>query len=356
MKQACALSLRDLFDYLPLLGFILRSTNVRNTFEVFAPLLDLIRDVLDGKNPSSRTTRLILSSEWDFSPLMFDQIPNLPNFVFIGLPASESANPLLIPLAGHELGHSVWAKQRLRSQIEQDIHQAILAGIKTDWNEFQTVFNVPVQIQQTELANNLFLVQTWEPILASALGQTEETFCDFIGLRLFGESYLHSFAYLLSPSHSGERSPQYPSMKTRVRNLVAAANSYGITCPNGYVDEFEDDLPASPSETKRFRLKIADQALARMIDTIVRKADEIVRQSGTVLSSHEEIERIRNRFSFVVPAENCKCLADVINAGWRVFLDPTFWNTIPQIFDRRASIIKELALKTIEVFQIERLP
>ena len=46
VRQNCMLILRDFVIYLPLLGFILRSTDVRNAFEVFGPLLRLARQVL----------------------------------------------------------------------------------------------------------------------------------------------------------------------------------------------------------------------------------------------------------------------------------------------------------------------
>src|SRR5436309_4780713 len=41
VRQTCALDLQHQFTYLPLLGFVLRSTNVRNAFEVLRPLLRL---------------------------------------------------------------------------------------------------------------------------------------------------------------------------------------------------------------------------------------------------------------------------------------------------------------------------
>ena len=46
IRAACAAELTGLFEYLPLLGFILRSTNPRNAFEVYGPLLRLARDVV----------------------------------------------------------------------------------------------------------------------------------------------------------------------------------------------------------------------------------------------------------------------------------------------------------------------
>jgi len=94
VRQEAALALQALFVYLPLLGFVLRSTNIRNSFEVFGPLLRLSQDFLDVPGAPHTPTRLLLSSEWDYSPLSYPEIPELPGFVLIGLPASESSNPL----------------------------------------------------------------------------------------------------------------------------------------------------------------------------------------------------------------------------------------------------------------------
>jgi len=101
VNQVCQQQLTDLWDYLPFLGFILRSTNVRNAFEIYTPLERLAWRVL---GPDAQ---LLLSSEWDYSPFVYTQDPLLPGFVFIGIPAHESSNPLVAPLAGHEMGHAL---------------------------------------------------------------------------------------------------------------------------------------------------------------------------------------------------------------------------------------------------------
>src|SRR5205823_14088739 len=93
VRQTCALDLQHQFTYLPLFGFILRSTNVRNAFEVFRPLLRLARDIREpGVPKNSRITELVLSSEWDYSPFIYREMPELPGFVMIGLPSHESAD------------------------------------------------------------------------------------------------------------------------------------------------------------------------------------------------------------------------------------------------------------------------
>src|SRR5271168_2999825 len=111
-KAACAQINLKLKEFLPLLGFILRSTNVRNAFELADPITRLSQRIL------KRELIFILSSEWDFSPLTYTiSFRELPNVIFLGLPAFESGNALIIPLAGHELGHWIWRHRGLESQI-----------------------------------------------------------------------------------------------------------------------------------------------------------------------------------------------------------------------------------------------
>ena len=138
-KKACTAVLAALFEYLPYLGFILRSTNVRNGFEVYGPLLQLARKVLGS------STSLILSSEWDYSPYTFFGIYSLRNFILIGLPAPESANPLLLPLAGHELGHAIWnlkLKEETRKQLQDAVEQAALSELHKNWSTYADKFPV----------------------------------------------------------------------------------------------------------------------------------------------------------------------------------------------------------------------
>src|SRR5205807_4739983 len=155
VRQTCALDLQHQFTYLPLFGFILRSTNVRNAFEVFRPLLRLAGDIREpGVAKNARKTELVLSSEWDYSPFVYREMPELPGFVMIGSPSPESANPLLVPLAGHELGHSIWRKDNpsLQTTWEPRVRQAVLAEIGSRWAMFRAAFNLT--ITQAQLSTN----------------------------------------------------------------------------------------------------------------------------------------------------------------------------------------------------------
>jgi hypothetical protein len=178
-KNACSQSLGYLFNYTPFLGFILRATNVRNAFELYAPVMRLARKLLgDG-------TKLLLSSEWDYSPFVYLPTSDLPDCVLIGIPAFESANPLLISLAGHELGHNVWNEYDLGKKFDGKLRSEVLGAIRgTQWNDFQTCFP---HATHDNLTTDMFVQQTWLPAHAFAKRQLEEVFCDMMGLRLFAE-------------------------------------------------------------------------------------------------------------------------------------------------------------------------
>lgn len=106
LHNECNLITNMLDEFLPLLGFLYRSRSSANAFELYGPLLRLVRRLVDGRS------RLILASEWQFSPFTYLGVPGLTDVVWVGLPASESSNALLTPLAGHEFGHHLWSKQR----------------------------------------------------------------------------------------------------------------------------------------------------------------------------------------------------------------------------------------------------
>jgi hypothetical protein len=76
----CQTVLQSLADYLPILGFIHRSKHASNAFEIYGPLQRLARQLL------SDDTKVVVSSEWDFSPFTMIGIEELPSVVLVGLP------------------------------------------------------------------------------------------------------------------------------------------------------------------------------------------------------------------------------------------------------------------------------
>ena len=89
LSAACITANERIAAYLPFLGFLLRSTNVRNNFESFDILAELATAIIGPQ------AKVVISSEWDFSPLTYPlSVSVLPNFLLIGMPAPESDNAL----------------------------------------------------------------------------------------------------------------------------------------------------------------------------------------------------------------------------------------------------------------------
>ena len=204
-KHLCSVSLSYLFRYTPKLGFVLRSTNVRNAFEIYAPLLRIAQKLLGPD------TKLVLSSEWKYSPHIYLPTAELKDVALIGVPAFESSNPLLVPLAGHELGHNVWGNENLVSSFEADLKAHLLDGIrKIKWADFNAYCPIATH---TNLESDLFVQQAWVPALTFAKRQLEEVFCDMVGLRIFGQSYMLAFAYLVAPGLLARDRNPIPKLK-----------------------------------------------------------------------------------------------------------------------------------------------
>jgi hypothetical protein len=138
------------------------------------------------------------------------------------MPSCESPNALVLPLAGHELGHSVWRVENLENKWVPAVLQKAKAEMKSRWSTFIRAFPEHSNLRPTdaELASNMFLINIQSEIGALSLSQIEELFCDATGIHLFGESYAYAFHYLLAPSLGGLRSITYPPLEIRAQ-LIA---------------------------------------------------------------------------------------------------------------------------------------
>lgn len=351
---ACSEAINELIVYLPLLGFIVGSTNVRNAFEVFGPLFRMACDVLEPRVQQEHLqTRLVLSSEWEYSPFIYTGITGLPGFVLIGLPAPESSNPLLIPLAGHELGHSVWSAFCMEARLQEVLKQTVVDVITDYWKEYQAVYPNS-GAQSADALDQLSLFATWSQADEWAMDQAQETFCDLIGLKIFGSSYLHAFAYLLAPNSRGARVPEYPNLCARVHNLAAAASEAQIDVGGNFEMLFQDLEPPELSDVDEFLLFVADRSLERLQPKLLAEANRIISDSTVSLSTPDEVERIVSCFSLFVPASDIKGLPDITNAAWAAYHNESLWSDLP-LKQPRDLVLKELVLKTIEIFEIERI-
>jgi len=346
--EACSNSLYLLYIYVPILGFLLRSTNVRNAFEAYAPLLRLARSIMGAD------TKLIVSSEWEFSPFVYRAITYLPGFVLIGLPAPESSNPLLVPLAGHELGHSVWETEGFSAKFKKQITDGILDELKNKrWNEYSSLY--PQYKKSDFLDKPLLTRPTWTPAYTWALLQTEEMFCDFFGLRLFAESYFHAFAYLVSPCTSGQRPVQYPNITRRVTHLVEAAKIMHVDVPPEFESSFLTE--AEPNEPATSLLvSIADQVSASLVTELIKLAQDFANEKAVPTRDSTQVLHIYDRFhKNIVPTSTPQSLVDILNAGWKCDLDPDFWANVPQIKPEDWNrILGDLILKSMEISEVHK--
>jgi len=299
---------------------------------------------------------LILSSEWEYSPHIYNEIPRLPGFVLIGLPASESDNPLLLPLAGHELGHSIWGSSSAATvQVFKKLQAAVFASAKANIAELNNVFPATQPLTPAEVDTNIFCIRFLQPAVLWARKQAEETFCDNMGVRLFGSAYLHAFAYLLSPGMDQSRAFTYPSMKSRIAGMLQCAAQFGVAQPAGYIDQFDDDPPANISPSDAFRLSLADQAVDNLRPELIAFADNVFTQAGLSPPDDAEQQRILKRFEKLVPAENCKSLSDILNAAWLASNCDTLWAALAFTQTERQRILDDLVLKNLELLEMETI-
>lgn len=346
LNNECGLSLKRLFIFHPILGFILRSTNARNAFEIYAPLLRLARQTL------SPDAKLLLSSEWDFSPFVYSMITDLPEYSMIGIPASESSNPLLVPLAGHELGHTYWKLNSLAKRFSSNVEALTVNTIRgSRWADFNQVFP---HFPQKDIDTNLFARNSWQPAYTFAMLQIEEIFCDALGVLLFAESYLCAFAYLIAPRLPGMRSPSYPNLTARAHYICSIASALGVTPPSDFVAAFEDmDAPSDPA--RKVLTAIADDVVAIAVPGVVALIRDIDIRDQLPRRNHDVVKEIASDFRLIVPTERTSSITDITNAAWLCYNDPDLWSTGPDTMDgiRKLTVLRELVLKSFEILEVQ---
>lgn len=312
--------------YTKYLGIILRSTNLRNNFEVYHPLKRLAQKAV------SKNTRLIISSEWEFTPFTYPMnLSALPNFIIVGTPATESLNLLVMPLAGHEIGHSVWSRLPNRTKFETDLRDECAAYVGANMHLFPDADARKVE---------LVIVPR---ISTHLLSKAEEVFCDLVGLHMFGESYFYAFEYFLAPGVN-KSTAVYPPSIQRLKSLVAYADKLGIAYPEDIVDTWNREKEPAADEPTPFEL--ADVVLDNCLNKLIRLCKARMANRKITLPDVSVVDQIEAAFVRGEPYGSKAKLSETINALWRVAkrrnitkqaeIDATFMDI-------------ELALKTIEV-------
>ena len=347
LMEFCARALDAIFGHLPLVGFLARSANANGAPEFHGPMRRLTAKAI---GPDAR---LVISSEWDFSPFTL-LIPHnaLSQFVLVGLPMSESGNALVAPLAGHELGHNIWRHHEVLRRVIPLAQEKLRACVLQRWGDFKKETRLNDQKQLDDLIGQAFLADPFR----CAVAQSEELFCDLIGLRVFGEGYLYAFEYLLAPGVSGERPTDYPRVQDRVKVLQDSAIAWEIPTPDAFAESFH------PQEVGDHLLQsFADETALALVPDLMRSAKELTASLALPQHAANDVEKLVARFRALVPATGAEHLGWLINAGWRTYFSEVVGPSASESLlsklkdDDRARVLNELLLKSFEVFEIEEL-
>lgn len=345
VNQLC-LTLLDKVDNLSaILGFILRSTNVRNPFELHYAVKGLIVRAL-GEKPQGEEVSLLISSEWSYVPFTYPMnVDQLPGSILIGTPAPESGNPLLIPLAGHEIGHSAWRVYAFRPRFTKDVGDAVE-------QEFGQNAKARKALQDADPLGALGQARLIDQCTEHVMQQLEEVFCDLFGLYLFGSAFVAAFDYLLGPG-GHHRSLGYPSDQQRMKTLVAAAAELGIELEAAMIDDWSI---ASSNKSDEAAAEIVDAVMDRLIPQLRSNLFDELRKRGVTPPKQTVINKVREAFERGEPYPNRVELGETVSAGWlrlrELDVAPCRGESEEDRHRERISsykVLADLVLKTVEI-------
>jgi hypothetical protein len=334
-----------IYQALPILGFILRSTNVRNAFELLDPLQAIASAALQGK------PQLLLSSEWDYVPFAYPQsLEDLRSFVLIGLPASEAASALLLPLAGHEIGHAVWRNLGIEGSVASTLQYRCVDLYSHDLPNFQKIFP---DYDSNDMVSRDILPSAIGESVDYGVRQAEEIFCDLFAYAIFGASYVYAFAYIVAPGSGGLRDPNYPSHATRISVVSEMAAAEGVNLPSYNQLDFANETGRGDSR-HRYVVRKAEDSVVAIKQGVWNRVLEIVQKSKLHRPSETMAIRHLKEFGIGIPAHQPVCLGDIVNAGWLRYDE-----IVRSVRDARNASeefdnLNEILLKTVEVLEYLR--
>jgi hypothetical protein len=313
------------------LGFILRSTNVRNPFELHDPLKDLIAQVLGNE------ALLLISAEWNFVPFTYPRnIGILPDFVLIGTPAPEAGNVLITPLAGHEIGHSIWHRFDLEKSLSGEVNRATLKALQVS-----EVRRKRLLLEQgiDELGINILRGRC----SSHALRQLEEIVSDLFGLQVFGSAYLYAFEYLLAPS-GYPQDIDYPSEKRRLEIMRQAADGLSIDIDDAVYQRWNE----KPCEARdRDMFTVVSEVVNECLGPLRTILSEKMSETGIVPPSRAAVEDVLAAFRKQEPYGGKATLPEIVTAGW-VYLRERHGLPEPEQAGEYR-VLNDLMLKSVEV-------
>jgi hypothetical protein len=194
------------------------------------------------------------------------------------------------------------------------------------------------------------LIDVISQIVGLSLSQIEETFCDAVGMHLFGASYAFAFHYLLAPSLGGTRAIQYPPLSVRAQNIEGLAgldfNQIGLS---NYSAEFRDRQP-SLTQPDTFIVLAADEIAQQMATSTYQLAKQTVTSKAPqFVPERAAQDEILAMFRHGVPANAPRSMSDILNAGWMYVTQQK--DTFDESDRSLIEWASELILKSLEVLE-----
>ena len=336
-----------------ILGILTRSGTMRNAFEVYEPFKSICKKFIP------HDAHLIISSEWNYTPFTFPMnLQELPEFIIIGLPASESNNALIFPSAAHELGHSIWLVEGIQETFSDTVQSS--ANIYINNNPNLLNFLTP-EIDEESIETDMFAQQIRQQFLfdctSACLRQIEELFCDFIALKIFGRSYLHAFQYLIAPGDGGNRSVEYPSVKDRATVLNLYAQKDGQQIEN-YEAEFQESNSERVQSYDSLVSRVADNVRSEHAEKAYERAVSLFESAGLDPLSEEKVAKSKSYLINGMPITFETSFGDLYSAAWEFFLDSYDSGDAGDAGDaggiKKLNYVSELVLKSVESWEFSR--
>jgi hypothetical protein len=208
-------------------------------------------------------------------------------------------------------------------------------------------------ITKNEIITNMFISQIVADIVSCALGQVEETFCDAVGLALFGKSFVYAFHYLLAPGVGGQRDPYYPPLHTRALFMRShGALDFSTLGFTRFEMEFSPPRLSQLGPKSDFIIAAADHITNHLAPkTYLDARNSVVTKATRMLPDEAAEAEIVRLYSAGMPAKSPRSLANILNAGWEfVVRNRDSYTGERPLFEW----VSELIFKTIEVFEYER--
>ncbi|MBS1716890.1 MAG: hypothetical protein JSS72_04065 [Armatimonadetes bacterium] len=364
---------------------------------MYEPLRELCCTLIssNARLKTDITPSVVISSEWDYSPLYFQPTQSLLELVILGIPACESDNALLFPLMGHEVGHVFWQRIILYesldglpfAEIKMHITAALYSIVSKNWNSVAPAIladqDISVPLTSDEIAESKTLRKALSPLEAIVQAQAEETFCDFLGIRLFPSSYLEAFTQYLAPGTEPEANQLYPSWSLRIQNMVCAANHYDFSSiPRTFLDHFgplgatsdlrftKEPFPLRQrsdfSSDLQYMCHVAEVVVSTLSETLAQAANLASENAKIPMPDQENITTIERMLRADVPGCGSLSLGNLLDAAWRIHSDlladlaainPNAEDAPHQrsVVESKAAVLREAVLKSLEVLSLEKL-